>query len=418
MRLLHTSDWHLGQEFHGFPREHEHSRFLAWLEDRLEDLAADALLVAGDIYDSQNPPIAAQRQLYRFISRVRRRLPDLDIVLVGGNHDSAGRLEAPGPLLEAFGVHVVGSLPRDDGGGLAVDRLAVPLRDRDGEVAALCAAVPFLRPSDLPPPPEECPPEDALPRGVRQVYAEVLERVAARCENGQALIATGHCYMTGCALSELSERRILGGNQHALPVDIFPDDLAYVALGHLHKAQQVGGRPHVRYSGSPLPLAVTERHYVHQVAVVDLEGGQARITPLPVPRPVPVLRVPARGQAAAGQVLAALRALEADSAAAREDQPYLDVVVTADGPQPGLRRDVEEALVGKGVRLARLKVEMQAAQPAAAAPPPPPDLDSLHPEEVFRRCWDRQYRRAPEDSYLAAFRDLLEEIENGAGEGP
>lgn len=417
MRLLHTSDWHLGQEFHGFPREHEHERFLAWLEDRLEDLAADALVVAGDIYDSQNPPVAAQRQLYRFISRVRRRLPGLDIVLVGGNHDSAGRLEAPGPLLHAFGVQVVGSLPRGDGGRIDIDRLAVPLRNCDGEVAALCAAVPFLRPSDLPPPPEDCAPEESLPWGVRQVYAEALEGAAARCEAGQALIATGHCYMTGCALSELSERRILGGNQHALPADIFPADLAYVALGHLHKAQQVGGRPNLRYSGSPLPLSVTERDYVHQVLLVDLAGSQARITPVPVPRPVPVLRVPARGPATAEHALAVLRALTADPGLPRQDQPYLDVVIAADGPQPSLRRDVEEALSGKGVRLARLKLEIvagEAAEPVAALP----DLDSLHPEEVFRRCWRRSYDGEPGDGHLAAFRELLEGLESGAGEAP
>lgn len=112
MRLLHTSDWHLGQEFHEHPRDHEHEAFLGWLADALEEHRIDALIVAGDIYDSQNPPIAAQKQLYRFIAGIRGRMPKLDIVLVGGNHDSAGRLEAPGPLLEPLGVRVVGSLAR------------------------------------------------------------------------------------------------------------------------------------------------------------------------------------------------------------------------------------------------------------------------------------------------------------------
>lgn len=411
MRLLHTSDWHLGQEFHGFTREHEHQAFLDWLEDALEEHAVNALVVAGDIYDSQNPPISAQRQLYRFLSRARRRLPDLDVVLVGGNHDSAGRLEAPRPLLEEFGVHVVGSLPRI-AGRPDIDRLTIPLHNRHGEVAALCAAVPFLRLPDLPAMPADTP-EDALVWGVRQVYVEVLNGVAARLAGGQSLIATGHCYMTGCALSDLSERRILGGNQHALPDDIFGDRVAYAALGHLHKAQRVGGRETVRYCGSPLPLSVTEHAYRHQVLLVDLDGGQATVTPLPVPRLVDILRIPASGAAPADAVLPALRALPAQEDLSFARQPYLDVVVSAGGPTPGLRRDVEEAIRGKGVRLARLKVEQQTVDrdaPALSAP----DLEDLDPEDVFLRCWARSHPDAPPQATLDAFRELLETLDHEA----
>lgn len=408
MRILHTSDWHLGQEFHGFGREHEHAAFLDWLEDRLEEHAVDALLVAGDIYDSQNPSIAAQKQLFRFISRARRRMPELDVVLVGGNHDSAGRLEAPSPLLEEFGVRVVGSLPRDGDGRMDVDRLAVPLRNRDGEVAAICAAVPFLRLPDLPPAPEG--EEDGLAWGVRAVYGEALGRVAERLQNGQALVATGHCYMTGGELSELSERRILGGNQHALPVDIFPDEVAYAALGHLHKAQIVGGRANIRYCGSPLPLSVTERDYRHQVLLVEVDGAKAAAQPLVVPRTVDIVRVPARGAAAPDEVLAALRALVADPLVAREVQPYLDIVVAPTAPAPSLRRDVEEALAGKGLRLARLKTE--AGGVAAQALLALPDLETAHPEEVFVQCWRRSHDGAPSEEYLSAFRELLEGVKS------
>lgn len=411
MRILHTSDWHLGQEFHGFPREHEYQAFLSWLENALEEHKVDALLVAGDIYDSQNPPIAAQRQLYAFLARVARRLPELDVVLVGGNHDSAGRLEAPGPLLAPLGVKVVGSLPRRADGGVDVDRLAVPLTDSSGKVRALCAAVPFLRLSDLPPAPDEAA-GDPLVWGVRQVYADILAEVGARLEPGQALVATGHCYMTGCDLSELSERRILGGNQHALPVDIFPDGVAYAALGHLHKAQKVGGRDTVRYSGSPLPLSVTERDYRHQVLLVDLNGAEASVVPLDVPRLVDIVRVPARGAASPDQALAALRALEADAALPRDHWPYLHVAVAATGPVPGLRRDVEEAIAGKGVRLARIDKGDERPAPALA-PQSLPDLEDVPPEEVFVRCWREAHQSDPPGEYLDAFRELLEGIESG-----
>lgn len=411
MRLLHTSDWHLGQEFHEHPRDYEHEAFLDWLADALEVHQVDALIVAGDIYDSQNPPITAQKQLYSFIANIRARMPDLDIVLVGGNHDSAGRLEAPGPLLEPLGVRVVGSLSRSADGTLDVERLTVPLRDVGGTVRAVCAAVPFLRLSDLPPASDDAM-TDPLVWGVRQVYAEILDTIARRLEPGQSLIATGHCYMTGCDLSELSERRILGGNQHALPVDIFPDAVTYAALGHLHKAQQVGGRERVRYSGSPLPLSVAERDYRHQVLLVDLDGPGATVTPLPVPRMVDIVRIPARGAASPDEALAALRVLESSADRPRAQWPYLHVVVAAAGPVPGLRRDVEEAITGKGLRLAYIGKGDERPTPALA-PDSLPDLQDVHPEEVFVQCWRATHEADPPAEMLDAFRELLEGLESG-----
>lgn len=410
MRILHTSDWHLGQEFHGHPREHEHEAFVGWLADALDEHKADALIVAGDIYDSQNPPIAAQKQLYRFIAGIRVRMPKLDIVLVGGNHDSAGRLEAPGPLLEPLGVRVIGSMTRAADGSLDVERLTVPLRDAGGTVKALCAAVPFLRLSDLPPA-NDVSITDPLVWGVRQVYAEILDTIAGRLEPGQALVATGHCYMTGCDLSALSERRILGGNQHALPVDIFPENVTYAALGHLHKAQKVGGQDRVRYCGSPLPLSVAERDYRHQVLLVDVDGPHVSVTALPVPRMVDIVRIPANGAASPEDALAALRAFEANADRPRHLWPYLHVAVATAGPVPGLRRDVEEAIAGKGFRLARIDKVDERPAPALASEALP-DLETVHPEDVFVQCWRGAYENDPPAEVLEAFRELLEGLES------
>jgi exonuclease SbcD len=225
------------------------------------------------------------------------------------------------------------------------------------------------------------------------------------------LVVTGHCFMTGGEVSDLSERRIFGGNQQALPVSLFPDSISYVALGHLHKAQRVGGRDSVRYCGSPLPLSVTEREYRHQVLLVDLDGPSASVTPLVVPRAVEILRVPARGAASPEEALATLRLLEADPAVPRPLQPYLDVVVTLTEPAPGLRRDIDEALAGKGVRLARLKTET--AGKVVAQPDAPVDLETLPPEEVFVQCWRRVHADGPPDAYLGAFRELLHAVEGG-----
>ncbi len=127
MRLVHTSDWHLGHTLHEISRRTEHRAFFDWLLSRLEALAADALLVAGDIFDTSNPSAEAQSDFYEFLAAAHMRVPGLDIVLIGGNHDSASRLDAPEPLLHAFGVRVLGGLPRNDGGGVDYTKLVVPL---------------------------------------------------------------------------------------------------------------------------------------------------------------------------------------------------------------------------------------------------------------------------------------------------
>ncbi|RYE89774.1 MAG: exonuclease subunit SbcD, partial [Myxococcales bacterium] len=148
MRLLHTADWHLGHTLRDWARDHEHDLFLSWLLDTLESEQVDALLVCGDVFDTTNPSAQAQLQWYRFLAQARRRMPDLQVVVIGGNHDAAGRLEAPNPILEALAIEVVGALPRSASAAPA-ERLMVPLR-RGGQVRAWAAAVPFLRPADLP----------------------------------------------------------------------------------------------------------------------------------------------------------------------------------------------------------------------------------------------------------------------------
>ncbi|MEZ4468455.1 MAG: exonuclease subunit SbcD [bacterium] len=148
MRLIHTSDWHLGHTLREQSRSDEHEAFLAWLLDQLEGV--DALLIAGDVFDSANPTSSAQRRFFRFIAEARRRRPALDVVVIGGNHDSAARLDAPRPLFDHAGVRMVGGLPRRPDRSLDLDRLGVPLHGPDGRVAAWVAAIPFLRPSDLP----------------------------------------------------------------------------------------------------------------------------------------------------------------------------------------------------------------------------------------------------------------------------
>ncbi|MVW62866.1 exonuclease subunit SbcD [Massilia sp. NEAU-DD11] len=410
MRLLHTSDWHLGQTLHNFDRTYEHQCFLDWLLDTIVAEEADALLIAGDVFDSSNPSAVAQRQLYRFLQQARARAPRLDIVIIAGNHDSPGRLEAPGPLLEAHGTRVVGHVMRDAEGSVDLERFIVPLTGKDGAVKAWCVAIPFLRPGDVPRVASQAAGDDAFDAylaGIRLLYQQAYDLARARAAEGQAILAMGHCHMVGGDASPDSERRIVIGGTEALPASMFGPDVAYAALGHLHLAQRVGQQEHLRYSGSPLPLSFAEVGYKHQVLRIDLDGMRAAaIEPLHVPRAVELLRVPA-SPAPVKQAIAELGALDLPDLP-RDVWPYLEVRVLLDAPEPGLRAQVEAALEGKPVRLAKIEPTRRVVTTAGVEPALSLDqLAQLQPDDIFRRLWQQRFGEDAPDDQLAAFTELL-----------
>jgi DNA repair protein SbcD/Mre11 len=417
LRVLHTADWHLGQTLHGVPRTYEHARFLDWLLGAIEREAIDALVIAGDIFDAANPGPIAQAAYYRFLAGCRARHPGLSIAIVGGNHDSPQRLDAPREILGALEIHVMGGLDRA--------RAIVPLRRRDGSIGARLVAVPFLKRGDLPleiePAGEEdAPAEDEAHRclvdAYRVLYRELVDRALVERRPGEALIATGHCYMTGGLVSELSERKIQVGNQHALPVDIFPRELGYVALGHLHRAQSVEGRENVRYSGSPIPLSLAERTYEHQVLIVDVgEDRLERVRALPVPRAVEMLSIP-EAHAPIADALAALRALPIrDASSPEETRPFLEVKVSLDSAKVRLRQDIEEALADKQARLLRIDARfLDLDRPGHI--PGERELCAISPEEVFKAAYRRQRSGDPPSDLVRMFNELAEDVERARGE--
>ena len=404
MRLLHTSDWHLGQTLHNYERGYEHQRFLDWLLDTLVAERVDVLLVAGDVFDNANPSAASQKQLYVFLQQARARLPALQLIVVAGNHDSAGRLEAPGPLLAAHGTHVIGHLLRGEDGDIDLERLLLPLTGSDGQVQAWCLAVPFLRPGDVPKLPAGDT-QDAYLGGIALLYRQLTDLALARRQPGQAILAMGHCHMVGGEMSNDSERRIVIGGTEMLPSGIFDTTIAYAALGHLHKAQAVGGQEHIRYCGSPIPLSFAEVNYRHQVLCLDIDGETLQsVRVIEVPRAVPLLRVPAT-PAPIAEVLAQLAALDVPDAPA-EAQPFLEVRVRLDAPEPGLRTRIETALDGKPVRLAKIETS-STARSSAPENMTLDQLSQLQPDDIFRRLYQQKYAKEAPPELLSALAELL-----------
>ena len=404
MRLLHTSDWHLGQTLHNYERGYEHQRFLDWLLDTLVAERVDVLLVAGDVFDNANPSAASQKQLYVFLQQARARLPALQLIVVAGNHDSAGRLEAPAPLLAAHGTHVIGHLLRGENGDIDLERLLLPLTGSDGQVQAWCLAVPFLRPGDVPKLPAGDT-QDAYLGGIALLYRQLTDLALARRQPGQAILAMGHCHMVGGEMSNDSERRIVIGGTEMLPSGIFDTAIAYAALGHLHKAQAVGGQEHIRYCGSPIPLSFAEVNYRHQVLCLDIDGETLQsVRVIEVPRAVPLLRVPAT-PAPIAEVLAQLAALDVPDAPA-EAQPFLEVRVRLDAPEPGLRTRIETALDGKPVRLAKIETS-STARSSAPENMTLDQLGQLQPDDIFRRLYQQKYAKEAPPELLSALAELL-----------
>ncbi|MCX2522999.1 exonuclease SbcCD subunit D [Larsenimonas rhizosphaerae] len=396
LTFLHTADWHLGQNFHGHDRHAEHRAFLDWLLDTLNREAIDALLIAGDIFDVVNPSLAAQRLLYDFILKAHTARPAMDIVMIAGNHDSGARIELPGPLLERLNTHAIGQLHYLDG-AIDTDRLCVPLTDAAGRQAAWCVAIPFLRPSDV-----SGRGYSDYQAGARAVHDDIFARALARRAPDEALIAMGHAHLKGGSISEHSERPIVIGGEESLPASLFPEDIAYVAMGHLHKPQRVDHQDRIRYSGSPIPLDLSERHYARQVCIGKLDQGHlVHQRSIAIPDHTPMRRI---GPASLPEVLAELDALEQDTAAS---PGWLDVQVMLEGPCLSLRADIDARLTGKPWRLVAIQVHYPRSDKQA---PPSPRLEDTTPAALFEATWTHHYGSAPDATVLADFHALAQAV--------
>ncbi len=359
MRFLHTADWHIGQLFYEYDRTFEHQQFLNWLLETLKSEQIDVLLICGDVFDLSNPSAVAIRMFYTFLNDVSTYNPDLQIIIISGNHDSAARLEAPKPLLSSKNIQIVGNIARFENGNIDYEPLCIPIKNKKNQVVVWCLAIPFLRLGDYPPVNAA---QNAYTEGVAAFYQEAYHFAASKRIKNEPIIALGHLHAHHAETSDLDskERQIMGGVE-GVRSSAFHKDLAYVALGHIHKAQQIGGRDNVRYSGSPIPMSFTEINYKHQVTIFNIvEDVLVDIQPLEVPNFIPLIRIPAKHETLSMVLdkLVQYQEITTDTTLA----PYLEVRVLLDGPEPGLKYQIEKALQNKNLRLARIDHKIASQQ--------------------------------------------------------
>lgn len=412
LNLIHTADWHLGQTFFGYDREEEHDAFLKWLVATLAERQTDVLLIAGDVFDVANPSASAQRRFFRFLKEANRCNPHLQIVVVAGNHDSAARLESPIPLLEELNTSIVGIIKRTESGEIDFESLLVPLYNKEGKREAWCLAVPYLRQGDYPPSEETV---DTYIAGINRMYHQLYDYADAKRQAGEALVAMGHLHATGAELSEddRSERIIMGGLE-SVSSETFDEGLAYTALGHIHKAQRIGGRENLRYSGSPLPMSFSETNYRHQVVEVRIDNGcLSTVEPLPVPVLTGLQRIPAQ-PAAPEEVLAQLAQLPVAGTDGNETPslwPYLEVRVLLTEPDPGFRHRVEETLADKAVRLTSIVPSYPKREDDdTTSPLSYNDLQRIDPLDMLKHAFTSKYGGELPGEIESLFNNVMREV--------
>ncbi|MFC3032586.1 exonuclease subunit SbcD [Pseudoalteromonas fenneropenaei] len=352
MRVLHTSDWHLGQQFYEHSRAAEQQAFLAWLVSVLSTEAVDILLVSGDIYHTATPPAQAEQLLYEFVRDAKIACPALHIVIIAGNHDSAARIETAKPLLRHFDTHVIGRFNKAQ-----PDSALIQLDTPNG--TAMVLGMPFLRPSDL-----HCGDGDShYQQAVAAAYQQALEQYHASPDI--PLLVMGHLHAKGGDISQDSERNITIGGYDAINASVFPPEANYVALGHLHKAQRVAKTEHIRYSGTPLPMSFAERHYQHQVLLATFSGAQLHaVKPLYVPRTKGLYLVPEQGAMMLDELCNTLEMLKLDEANAGN---YLRLRLDARETDPHFRARIEAAMSHLDVQFCGIeRVARQSAESSSA----------------------------------------------------
>ncbi len=403
LKILHTSDWHLGHSLRDWSREEEHRAFLAWLLDRIVEEAVDVLVVAGDLFDTSNPSAAAQQLFYGFLGRLRAQHPRTRIVLVGGNHDSASRLDAAEPLLSALDICMVGCLPyRGNGHGLAdldLERILVRLADSSGKVEAWIAAVPYLRPADFPDEFSSLP----MPEATAALYGHLAAALQQR--RAPVLLATGHCFVVGSDRSEGSERVLVGGAE-SIGAEAFPAEFAYVALGHLHKPQVLAGR--LYYAGAPLPFDMGEGDYKSRVLLLEVGDGSIRNPrPLMIPRWTEVQILPSKNEAFSVEEV--IRWAEMQPLAGSTppwQRPFLELRVEKASRSMGLWTKLAGILKDRLPRLVKLtevRGEGESRSYEVGI-----QLQDLLPMQVFEQRWRQRHADVPMPAPIReAFAELL-----------
>ncbi len=383
MKLLHTSDWHLGRALYGRRRYDEFSAFLDWLGDTIETEKIEVLLVAGDIFDNSTPGNQAQELYYRFLCRMVNS-GCRHIVIIAGNHDSPSFLDAPKKLLHTLNVNVIGAKTES-----IADEVII-LEDKNGMPAAIICAVPYLRDKDLrtvEPGETVADKNSKLIAGLHRHYAEVCaaaEQQRRQLNTGKPgfdipIIAMGHLFTSGGRTSDDDGvRELYVGSLAHVGKDLFPEVIDYLALGHLHIPQCVAETEYFRYSGSPIPMGFGEARQQKEVVIIEFNNGIRIIRKLPVPGFQRLAKISGS--------LDEIR-LQIEELKCKSSSTWLEIDYTDSQPVGNLKTRLDEFIEDSSLEILRVnnhRIIDKILHPVHEHE----TLDDLDLNEVFSRCLD------------------------------
>lgn len=398
MKILHTSDWHIGRTLYGRKRYAEHEAFLNWLAGLVEDEGVDVLLVAGDVFDTSTPSNHAQGLYYRFLCRVAGA-PGHAVIVIAGNHDSPSFLNAPRELLKSLHVHVVGcacASPADE---------VVVLSGPDHEPRLIVCAVPYLRDRDIRVAEAGESVEDKerkIVEGIRSHYRLVCgaaEQRRAGLTRPVPIVAMGHLFASGGrTIDGDGVRELYIGSLAQVRTDVFPACIDYLALGHLHIPQTVGGSDFIRYSGSPLPMGFGEAQQEKGVVIVEFSGKEPQVRKVPVPGFQELMTLQGDWQT----ISQGIEGLKAGGSTA-----WLEIVYEGSEIAGSLRERLDEAVAGTGLEILRVR-NNRVLELALSAMDPQETLDDLDVTEVFERCLEaHDVPKEQRPGLLGTYREVI-----------
>ncbi len=400
MRLLHTADWHLGASLGNVSRADEHDAFFEWLLETVHERQIHALLVAGDVFHYTQPSADALRQYYKFLARLDAETDLQKVIIIGGNHDSAPRLDAAGPILEHLKVHVVGGLGQEQS---SWSRALCPISNADGQIECVVAAVPYMHEYRLGIRTTKRDPgeiRDAFKSKFQHLYKHLADQASVHYP-GQPLLAMGHLTCEGAAEDDyhtpIHQIATIGG----LPPTIFDPRYLYVALGHIHRMYQVGESA-AWYSGSPVALDISESRYPHFCLVVDLDDFSVDRLPVPTWREM----VSVSGDIES--VLKELQTLTWSSPMAPLVYAEVSVSEFIADVEPRIREALKRAddVSPHLVSLKQTRVQTETMTPEEFDLSRP--LRELKPEEVFEQLYRTTHDgEVPPPAIMHAFRSVL-----------
>ncbi|MCE9858762.1 exonuclease subunit SbcD [Raoultella planticola] len=368
MRIIHTSDWHLGQNFYSKSRAAEHSAFLDWLLTSAQAHEVDAIIVAGDIFDTGSPPSYARELYNRFVVQLQQT--GCQLVVLAGNHDSVATLNESRDILAFLKTTVVAS----------AGHAPFILPQRDGTPGAIFCPVPFLRPRELVTSQaghSSGEKQQLLLNAISDYYQQQYEAACAlRGDRPLPIVASGHLTTVGASKSD-AVRDIYIGTLEAFPASHFPP-VDYIALGHIHRAQKIGGSEHIRYSGSPIALSFDETGKSKSVNLVTFTDGQlTEVLPLTVPvtQPLAVLK---------GDFSSISEQLTQWRDAPQEPVVWLDIEITSDEYLHDIQRKIQAQSEDLPVEVLLVR-RSRAQRERILAGERRETLSELQVEEVFER---------------------------------